>query len=92
VDLVLTYPELLLADFSDLRLRASRNRQAKIVVRSLDAGSFFVALRGLSGALEAALKTPGAQSEIRAFDNLEECVRTAVEISATGEVFFDRPI
>jgi hypothetical protein len=92
VDLVLTYPELPLADSLDLRLRASRNRQARIVVRPLGTGSFFVALLGLSGVLEAALKETGEQNAIRAFGNLEECVRAAAEISANGEVFFDRPI
>lgn len=92
MDLVLINPELPLADFLELRSHASCNRQAKIVVRPLGAGSFFVALRGLSGVLEAALKAPGELREIRAFGSLEECVRAAVEISPTGEVFFDRPI
>ena len=87
----MTYLNLPLTDFHDLRLRASRDEQVKIVVMTSETNRFYIALCDASGSVEVVLQAP-MDKKAQAFTDIEACVRVAVEISAKGEVFFDRSI
>ncbi len=83
--------KFLLSDLDHLRRLAKADRNNRVVVSAIADQSFVVLVRAPGEASGRALSSPTNPASPQLFTDLAECVRTAVELSVGGHVFFDMP-
>lgn len=83
------FHKLSFSDISNFRDLALSDGQNKIIIRSLCNGLYAVILRMLPEGEEVGLSRLGDPTNLHTFQNLEECIQIAIDLSQSGHIFFD---